>query len=398
MDSPLLAKYDSFPFGYTKENSNILYLASVADQDKSSKFKNEKNKAKWRSYLQCIKLCVDYGNYQTCKKSNTLSTFKMDIEFIKFPFLNQESDEKKENKDNQENKENKDETAAILEGGLSADGRGMELSELVHFKDKLLTFDDRTGLIYEIPKQLNLIPRFIINEGNGNATKGMKIEWATTKDDLLYVGSIGREFTDDNGKIVNAARLWVATLDINTKINNKSVETSTIKRYADWTKYYTLLREATGTRNPGYVWIEAIEWSKIHQRWFILPRYLSFVKYDPSTEGTFGSNLLLSLKSDFTDIRLVWLKDLNTKESLLKRNANDKFKDLEYSDRGFSTFTFLPNTKDSIIIGVRTKETTDKDGNAILNSWISVFDIDGNVLRKNIKFPGNFKYEGITII
>uniref|UniRef100_A0A182SB32 Uncharacterized protein n=1 Tax=Anopheles maculatus TaxID=74869 RepID=A0A182SB32_9DIPT len=37
-----------------------------------------------------------------------------------------------------------------LQSGFSLKGRGMELSELVVFNGKLLTFDDRTGLVYEI--------------------------------------------------------------------------------------------------------------------------------------------------------------------------------------------------------------------------------------------------------
>lgn len=55
--------------------------------------------------------------------------------------------------------------------GLS--GRGMELSELVVFNGKLLSFDDRTGLIYEINLESNTaIPWVLLVDGNGLTTKG----------------------------------------------------------------------------------------------------------------------------------------------------------------------------------------------------------------------------------
>lgn len=38
----------------------------------------------------------------------------------------------------------------FFQGSLSQGGRGMELSELVVFDGKLLSFDDRTGVIYQI--------------------------------------------------------------------------------------------------------------------------------------------------------------------------------------------------------------------------------------------------------
>jgi hypothetical protein len=65
------------------------------------------------------------------------------------------------------------------------------------------------------------IPRHILMDGNGNETKGkrkkrrsmnttfelttthsvagFKCEWSTTKDDKLYIGSFGKEWTTDKG-------------------------------------------------------------------------------------------------------------------------------------------------------------------------------------------------------
>lgn len=59
-----------------------------------------------------------------------------------------------------------------LKSTLSQAGRGMELSELVVYNGKLLAFDDRTGVIYEIAEN-NAIPWILLTDGNGRTTKGI---------------------------------------------------------------------------------------------------------------------------------------------------------------------------------------------------------------------------------
>lgn len=76
-------------------------------------------------------------------------------------------------------------------------GRGAEFSELQIFEDRLLTFDDRTGDVFEILNKESgtesyVVPRFVITEGEGDTDKGMKWEWATVKDGELWMGSMGK--------------------------------------------------------------------------------------------------------------------------------------------------------------------------------------------------------------
>lgn len=59
-----------------------------------------------------------------------------------------------------------------LTSSLSMKGRGMELSELVTFDGRLLSFDDRTGTIYLIEDN-QVYPWIIMMDGNGKHTKGM---------------------------------------------------------------------------------------------------------------------------------------------------------------------------------------------------------------------------------
>ena len=60
----------------------------------------------------------------------------------------------------------------VLQSKLSSGGRGMELSELIAFNGKLYTCDDRTGIIYEITKNNNIIPWVVLQDGDGNVEKG----------------------------------------------------------------------------------------------------------------------------------------------------------------------------------------------------------------------------------
>jgi hypothetical protein len=59
-------------------------------------------------------------------------------------------------------------------------GRGAEFSELQIYHDRLLTFDDRTGGVFEIRNNPDgessyVVPRFVVTEGEGDTDKGMKV-------------------------------------------------------------------------------------------------------------------------------------------------------------------------------------------------------------------------------
>ncbi|CAM9381149.1 unnamed protein product, partial [Ectocarpus fasciculatus] len=94
----------------------------------------------------------------------------------------------------------------------------------------LLTVDDRTGIVFEIVEEQgerHMAPRYILPEGDGNLDKGMKLEWATEKDGSLVVGSFGKEYTDNDGRIVNTNNNWIITIDPQGVISRQ-----------DWTQKY----------------------------------------------------------------------------------------------------------------------------------------------------------------
>lgn len=97
-------------------------------------------------------------------------------------------------------------------------GRGMELSELTTFNGRLLTFDDRTGLVYELSNG-NVVPWVLLMDGNGRTGKGFKSEWATVKQKRLYVGSMGKEWTTSEGDFQNYDPMYVKVIDVDGEVS-----------------------------------------------------------------------------------------------------------------------------------------------------------------------------------
>lgn len=129
--------------------------------------------------------------------------------------------------------------------GHNEAGRGMELSELTIYKDRLLSFDDRTGTVFEIlstddGSNSYVVPRFVITEGDGDTDKGMKWEWATIKNNELILGSMGKEFTNSKGEIENTNNLWVAVLNERGEL-----------RRDDWKSKFDFVRSLVGASPPG---------------------------------------------------------------------------------------------------------------------------------------------------
>lgn len=244
---------------------------------------------------------------------------------------------------------------------ISEAGRGMELSALVEYNGRLYTFDDRTGLVFEL-RGGKAIPRHIIMEGNGNTDKGQKTEWATVKDNKMYVGSFGKEYTNPDGSIKNTNNMWVAVIDADGVITHE-----------DWTDRFNKLREAAGCPYPGYMIHEAITWSPYRKQWVILPRRVSKDPYDENLDEKRGSDTVLFASEDFSHIEVRHMTPLTP-------------------TRGFSDFKFLPGSNDRIIVALKSEENEEQ---GTQNSYITVFDIDGKILMEETEIPGGKKFEGL---
>ena len=135
----------------------------------------------------------------------------------------------------------------------------MELSELVVFNGKLLTFDDRTGIVFDLDKE-NVTPWVILQDGDGKSSKGnnhinitfttsvscyqsilgFKSEWATVKDQTLFVGSMGKEWTTAAGAFESYDPMYVKSIATNGEI-----------QHINWVNNYKLIRKSIDIEWPG---------------------------------------------------------------------------------------------------------------------------------------------------
>ncbi|KYK70010.1 apyrase [Toxoplasma gondii TgCatPRC2] len=258
----------------------------------------------------------------------------------------------------------------VLYGSHNVGGRGMELSELVMFNEELLTFDDRTGIVYRFHwREKRLVPKWLLVEGDGQSSdKGMKIEWATVKGQHLYVGSFGKEYTDNNGNILHRHNFWVAIIDGQGRIKREN-----------WEGIYESMKKALGIQYPGYIIHEAINWSDKLNRWVVLPRRVSREPYDDVKDERRGSNKLLLCSEDFSNIDVV---DIETPLPVDPR-------------KGFSSFKFVPGTGDKVILAVKSLEDSTQN---LQQSFLTIFDISGRVLLPDTPFPHASKYEGVAFV
>lgn len=111
-----------------------------------------------------------------------------------------------------------DDKPAEICGGYSLKGRGMELSELVTFNGRMMTFDDRTGLVYQLQDD-KVLPWVLLMDGAGKTGKGFKSEWATVKDEVLFVGSMGKEWTTSAGDFESYDPMYVKAVTMAGEVN-----------------------------------------------------------------------------------------------------------------------------------------------------------------------------------
>lgn len=238
----------------------------------------------------------------------------------------------------------------------------MELSELVTFNGRILTFDDRTGIVFEINND-NVSPWVILTDGESISPKGFKSEWATVKNNQLYVGSMGKEWTNAGGVFENYNPMMVKVISTNGEVKTMN-----------WVKNFKAVRTVLDIEWPGYLIHESGAWSELNKKWFFLPRRCSKERYNETLDESRGCNYLITADETFTDVQKVKVGELKP-------------------TRGFSSFKFLPSSHDSIIIALKTEEL-----NGSTSTYATVFDINGNVLMEDEKIHTDYKYEGFEFI
>ncbi|ELW68245.1 Soluble calcium-activated nucleotidase 1 [Tupaia chinensis] len=191
---------------------------------------------------------------------------------------------------------------------------------------------------------------------------GFKAEWLAVKDEHLYVGGLGKEWTTTTGQVVNENPEWVKVVGHRGSVDHEN-----------WVSNYNALRTAAGIRPPGYLIHESACWSDTLQRWFFLPRRASHERYSERDDEHRGANLLLSATPDFGTISVRRVGEL-------------------VPTHGFSSFKFIPNTDDQIIVALKSEEDSGQ-----VATYIMAFTLDGRLLLPETKIA-SVKYEGIEFI
>mmetsp|Transcript_43170 Transcript_43170/g.120062 ORF Transcript_43170/g.120062 Transcript_43170/m.120062 type:complete len:242 (-) Transcript_43170:66-791(-) len=241
----------------------------------------------------------------------------------------------------------------------------MELSELVFFNRRLIAFCDSSGIAYKIdPATGRSVMRFIVADGNGDDPKPFKGEWATIKEDKIWLGSIGFEWYGADGEILHRHAEWVKLIDSRGGIRN-----------LDWHPVYQTIRSATNTTLPGFLWHEAVEWEPLNRLWVMLPRFASTTtRYTPGIEHESTSDLLIVADESFMSIKVVRLQ-----------HHDPRF--------GFTSVRRLPGSH-RLFMALRVQE---EDGQH--RTQAAIIDLDGEFyMEPPYVEVGSRKYEGLAFL
>mmetsp|Transcript_10549 Transcript_10549/g.28850 ORF Transcript_10549/g.28850 Transcript_10549/m.28850 type:complete len:409 (+) Transcript_10549:3079-4305(+) len=293
--------------------------------------------------------------------------------------------------------------------GYSYGGRGAELSDLLSTGApdwKLYTFDDRTGIVFEVlattetgqirqagssiwenwheryiqgnpPSGVFLVPRWICSDGAGDSPGGFKCEWSAMKDGKIIIGSHGYE--------VWRAPPYIPGMGMrNMQYIKELCPRTGMLQHIDWSAFYNSLSQAAGVvpNSGGYLTNEAAAWSSVHNRWFFMPRRFSKDEpWDPDKDTNRGCNLIISARdapsgNPAQDIEVVQIQAPS------------------HPSRGYSAMRFLPGSSDRHIVALKTVEPNDGGNNL---SYITVVTIDGQVLLPETLISTDQKLEGLEI-
>lgn len=125
----------------------------------------------------------------------------------------------------------------------------------------------------------------------------------------------------------------------------------------------------------GYLIHEAAMWSEVHGQWFFLPRRASTEVYTEEDDERRATNILFRCDEFFRSIRMEQLGQ-------------------KHHTRGFSSFKFIPNSGDGLIVALKSEEDQGR-----ITSYIVAFDLNnhGKTLMAETKI-GDVKFEGIEFI
>ena len=154
----------------------------------------------------------------------------------------------------------------------------------------------------------------------------------------------------------------------------KKISSTGEVQHLDWYDYYIKIRSTAGITFPGYMIHEAVMWNEEQKKWIFLPRRASKSKYNDVDDEVHGTNMMLTADELFNHITLT---NIGT---------------LDQPSHGFSSFKFIPDTRDSVMVALKSEEFQGK-----IASYVMVFKQDGTILLPET-YVGDHKYEGLEFI
>jgi len=225
--------------------------------------------------------------------------------------------------------------------------------------------------------------------GDGaNEKKAMKAEWCSVgADGDLYVGSTGKDWTDESNVILHTDLKWVKQLhDPTPQLETAPPMTATphIEVVShNWGTMYEAIRAHTGMMFPGYIVHEAARWSEKRQEWVFIPRTMSTEPYHEVLDLSRGAHIIVHAREESPEHHNPEVLNVTQLEGSMPT-------------RGASGFSFVPSFDDDIMVLLKTEESdpdATKEG-VVVRSYISVVNHQGKVLMEDQHFA-NIKFEGI---
>jgi len=222
----------------------------------------------------------------------------------------------------------------------------MEISALEYFDNKLIAFCDQ-GHVYELSLANGSVVNKTVLKLSDDA--GYKTEWSTIKDKQIYLGSIGKEWVNKQGRTVHEELFWIKLMSSDFAFKNEN-----------WETIYGNVRKAANATYPGYLIHEAVAWDESKTQWLFFPRKRSTLSYNEVTDETQGSNTLFIVSEDGKQI------------SHVSVGPNEP-------EWGFTEIKILPRPlqlkgqdKPTLLLGIKVKEVS-----GVIRSKVAIFDTNG---------------------
>lgn len=208
------------------------------------------------------------------------------------------------------------------------------------------------------------VPWVILVDGDGeNTSKGFKCEWMAVKDQKLFVGGLGKEWTTSKGVLVNRNPQWIKVIGHLGDVT-----------HVDWSGSYNKIRSEGGYLYPGYMIFESCAWSNLAKKWYFLPRRACKDAYDEKLDEQRATNLMISADENFETVTYQPIGSI-------------------IPVRGYSSFKFVPNTNERLIIALKSEEDSGQT-----RTYVTLFDKSGFILIKDKLISDKLKYEGIEFV